>query len=76
MVRQKKEAKMSNDHHGELVRRYQTEGISNAVDIKFLLRNSDEATLAELTAEWTNLDTAVKNGQVEAIELGELRWKD
>ena len=67
---------MSNCAHGELLLRYKTTGYSEAVDIKFLLRNSGEATSEIVGEEWRALNEAVAEGKCSAIDLGALRWKD
>jgi hypothetical protein len=72
----KREAEMSDTNCGTLVRRYKAEGHTNAVDIKFFLRNKQEATEETVLTEWDALDAALKAGRVSPLGLGELRWKD
>ena len=67
---------MSNYEHGDLLIRYKESGFSQAVDIKFLVRNASEATSEVVGTEWAALNVAVSAGKCSPIDLGVLKWKD
>ena len=75
-TRWKKEAKMNDCAVGSLALLYEgkrkNEGL---VDVKFLHKNLDEASPAQVEADLLKIQKAILSGKTEKLDFGDLRWK-
>jgi hypothetical protein len=74
-VRWKEEANM-NEHHSEgIASLYQAKRNAGLVDVKFLHKNLDEASPAQLEADLLRIHAAIAAGKTKLQDFGDLRLK-
>ncbi len=56
--------------------RYSQKQSDGLVDVKFLFQNKEEATVDDACAELEALHVAIRDGKSEALDFGDLSWKD
>src|ERR1700761_8903795 len=72
-----KEARMNELHSADLAVLYERKTREDGLlDAKFLLRPNEEAATEETCGEILNFYRAVAQGATEALDFGDLRWKE
>lgn len=59
-----------------LADRFEDKRRAGLVDVKFLLRNSEEASIEEVCEEVSNFYAAIDNGQAKPLDFGDMRWNE
>lgn len=59
-----------------LAGRFEDKRRAGLIDVKFLLRNSQEASAEEVCAEVEAFYCAVDAGKVKNLDFGDLRWNE
>lgn len=74
-ARWKKEAKMNDHIGGSLALLYEGKREAGLVDVKFLHKNLDEASPAQVEADLLKIQEAIQAGKTRNLDFGDLRWK-
>jgi hypothetical protein len=70
-----KEAKMNDHIGGSLALLYGEKCERGLVDVKFLHKNLDEASPAQVEADLLKIQEAIRAGKTSKLDFGDLRWK-
>lgn len=60
---------------GALASLYQEKRDGGLVDTKFLHKNLDEASPAQVEADLLKIQRAIRSGMTRKLDFGDLRWK-
>ena len=71
-----KEASVENSECAKLTALYKEKAAAGLLDVKFYLRNLEDAGTEEVCREVNQLYAAVENGDLEPLDFGDLRWRE
>lgn len=59
-----------------LADRFEDKRRAGLIDVKFLLRNSQEASVEEVCGEVSAFYAAIDQGKVKDLDFGDMRWNE
>ena len=71
-----KEASVNTSESEKLAALYEKKAGDGLLDVKFYLRNLDDAGTEEVCREVNALYAAAESGAVEALDFNDSRWRD